>query len=143
MDNTDFWNVWRLTPAVYRTSENEWVVKHEINKIQTAKENIEYIFNATVDIILSIHTKQLAVKASPERKYYIELNQKKVPIYEKADTTSKIIFTASDVTRVACDYLVMGLRGDADYWHVNDFKHEPYLYGFIHIKFVKQVIEVG
>jgi len=58
VDNTTFWNIWRLTPEVYKTKDNQWVVKYDFDKLEneTLQDKIEYIFNSTVDIILSIHT---------------------------------------------------------------------------------------
>jgi len=140
VDNTAFWNVCRLTPQLYRTKEDEWVVKHDFEKLDTdaLKDNIEYVFNATVDIILSIHVKKGAIKTSSHRKYYLELKQEEVPIYEKADTTSKIIaMTPKGLTKVDCNYAVMGLKGDGQYWHVSDFEYKPPLYGYIHSDFIK------
>jgi hypothetical protein len=30
-DNIAYWNVWRLTPEVYKTKEGNWVIKHEFS----------------------------------------------------------------------------------------------------------------
>lgn len=45
IDNTMFWNVWRLTPDVYKSPEKTWVVKYEFNKTddKILKDKIEYI----------------------------------------------------------------------------------------------------
>jgi len=123
------------------TREKEWIIKHDFEKLDTdvLKDNIEYIFNATVDIILSIHTKKGAVRTSSHQKYCLNLKQEEVPIYEKADITSKIVATTpKGLMKVDCDYVIMGLEGDAFYWRVSDFKNEPPLYGFIHGDFVEK-----
>ena len=136
VDNTTFWNIWRLTPEVYRTKEKEWVVKYDFEKLDTdvLKDSIEYIFNATVDIILSIHVKREAIKTSSHRKYYLELKQEEVPIYEKADMTSRIVATTpKGLTKVNCDYHIIGLKGDGLYWHTDELA----LWGFIHNDYVK------
>lgn len=56
-DNTAFWNVWRLTPEVCRKEDGTWVVKEDFDKldIEVLDGNIEYIFSATLDVVLSIH----------------------------------------------------------------------------------------
>ena len=141
VDNTAFWNVCRLTPRVYQTKEKEWVVKYDFDKLdlEILKDNIEYIFNATIDIILAIHTKKESTKTSSSRKYYLELKNEEVPIYEKADATSKVVGTTpKGMTRLDCDYHVTGLQGDGPYWHLSHLEDEQFLYGFIHNDYIKQ-----
>lgn len=138
VDNTEFWNVWRLTPELYRTKDKEWIVKEDFDKLEidVLKTNIEYIFSATINIILAIHTKRASIKTSTSRRYYIDLKQEEVPIYEKADLTSKVVsITPKGLTRLDCDYRIIGLQGDGPYWHVTEFKH-GILYGFIHNDYV-------
>jgi hypothetical protein len=138
IDNTAFWNIWRLTPEVYRTKDDEWAVKYDFAKLEPEilTESIEYIFNTTIDIVLAIHAKKGSIKTSAVRRYYLELIQEEVPLYEKADSTSRIITTSpKGLTKLDCDYHVMGLQGDGSYWHVHDREHG--LRGFIHNDYVK------
>lgn len=74
VDNAAFWNVWRLTPAVYRTENEAWIVKYDFNKLdtETLKVNIEYIFNTTVDIIIAIHSKKESIKQSTYHQRHFE-----------------------------------------------------------------------
>jgi hypothetical protein len=141
IDNAAFWNICRLTPKVYQTKDEEWIVKNELDKLETniLKDNIEYIFNTTIDIILAIHTKRASVKRLPDKKTSLELNQEEVPIFEKADKTSKIVATTpKGLTRLDYDYYITGLQDEGPYWHVSDFNHMPdYYYGFIHNDYVK------
>lgn len=137
IDTTDFWNIQSLTPSVYRLGGN-WVVKYEFGKLylEILKENIEYIFNKTTDIILTIHVKRAAIKTSESKRHTLELIQEEVPIYEKADTTSQVVAKSPQgFTRFDCDYHVVGLQGDGLYWHVCDLAHR--LLGFIHNDYVR------
>lgn len=140
VDNTSFWNLYRLTPEVFRNEDNQWIVKYDFDKLEKEllKDKIEYIFSTTVDIIFSIHSKKEAVKTSDYRKYYLELNQEEVPIYEKADVNSKIIGnTPPGVARLDCDYYVTGLQNDGIYWKVHYYNQDIYLVGYIHNNYVK------
>jgi hypothetical protein len=140
VDNTTFWNIWRLTPEVYKTNDNQWVVKYDFDKLEneTLQDKIEYIFNSTVDIILSIHTKKENIKTRDYRNYFLELSQEEVPILEKADSTSKVVGTIpSGVTKVDCKYRITGLNGDGPYWMITHYKEKVFLYGFIHNDYVK------
>jgi hypothetical protein len=136
VDNTAFWNVWRLTPEVYRTKDKEWIIKDDFAKLEpdVLKDNIEYVFNTTADIIITIHAKKGSIKTSSDRRYYLELKQEEVPIYEKADVTSRIVATTpSGLTKLNCDYQIIGLKGDGLYWHISELA----LWGFIHNDYVK------
>jgi len=58
VENTDFWNVWRLTPDVYRNKDGTWIVKHDFDKLdpKVLEAKVEYIFSTTIDVILAIHS---------------------------------------------------------------------------------------
>lgn len=140
VDNTSFWNVWRLTPEVFRTREGTWVVKHDFDKLEESllADKIEYIFSTTVDIVLAIHTTRKAIRTSSYGRFYIDLKQETVPVYEKADTTSTVIATTPPgMLRVDTDFRILGLQGDGPFWHVHHFEESALFSGYIHNDFVK------
>jgi len=137
IDTTDFWNVWRLTPTVYRFKDGTWVVKHEFHKLDPERLHADYIFNATVDIILTMHTKRRSVRQLPLDTHTFALKEQQVWVYEKADTDSRVVGTTpKGVVQVECDFHVTGLRGDARYWHVCCFERGQYLSGFVHNDYI-------
>ncbi|WP_349020307.1 hypothetical protein [Methyloglobulus sp.] len=138
-DNIAFWNVWRLTPEVYKTKEGNWVIKHEFSKLdeKVLTDKIEYIFSATLDVVLSIHRTRQATQWTDHNTYYLNLNQENVPIYKKADKNSEETGrTPEGLTRIDTDYRVDGLHGDDIYWHISHFVEDIYLSGFIHNDYV-------
>lgn len=138
VDNTAFWNVWRLTPEVYRTENGQWIVKRDLDKLDARflSDNVDYIFSATVDILLAIHTTRRATKRSKPGQYYLELAQENVPVYEKADTNSKVVGTTPPgMTRIDTDFHILGFEGDGPYWHV--YEKGLGLFGYIHNDYVK------
>lgn len=140
IDNTTFWNIWRLTPAVYKNEDDEWIVKHEFDKLEKEilEDKIEYIFNSTVDIVLSIHVKRESIKSKDYREFFLELKQDKVPVLEKADATSNVIGTTpAGLTKLKCEYHIIGLKGDGPYWKILHIGEEIMLSGFIENNFVK------
>lgn len=139
-DNTAYWNVWRLTPEVYRTKEGKWVIKHEFSKLDknVLADKIDYIFSATLDVALSIHRTRQATQWADHGSYYLELAGEAVPIYKKADRGSTVQgYTPAGMTHIDTDYRVDGLNGDSIYWHVSHFKDNVALWGFIHNDSVK------
>lgn len=140
VDNTAYWNVWRLTPAVYKNKAEEWIVKYEFDKLndKILQENIEYIFNTTVDIIFSIHTTKQNIKSKDYIFFNLELVSDEVPVFEKADKTSKIIGkTPKDLLVIDCVYHITGLNGDGPYWKIRHIEEGNFLFGYIHNDYVK------
>lgn len=140
VDNTSFWNLYRLTPEVFRNEDNQWIIKQDFDKLEgeLLKDKIEYIFSTTVDIIFSIHSKKEAIKTSDYRKYQIELKQEEISIYEKADINSKLVgHTPPGVQHLDCNFYVTGLKNDGLYCSVRCSNEEIYLSGYIQYKYVK------
>jgi len=131
IDHTAFWNIWRLTPEVYKlrsgsvldsTSVKKWVVKNDRKKLDAdgIEQRASYVLENTIDIVL---TKQLRWRAtrymSNRTNYVVTLKREEVPLYKKADRTSEIIRTTpKGVQELTVDYSCDGLKGDATYWHV-------------------------
>lgn len=135
VDTTAFWNVWRLTPEVYRSEDEQWVVKHDFGKLDAATlaDNAEYVFSTTVDMALAIHASRKAVRSKQHGRYFLELARESVPIYEKADVGSKVAATTpTGMTQIDTDYRVGGLKGDGPYWHVHEMAKDAWLWGYIH-----------
>ncbi len=143
VDTTDFWNIWRLTPEVYRTrKEGNWIIKHDFDKLdpRILSDKIEYILTTTINIMLCIHTVRKSIRTSDYGNYYLELNKEGVPVYEKADVTSNIVgYTPPEMKRIDTDYRVTGFDGESVFWHVNHYKKDELdslLYGFISSEYV-------
>jgi hypothetical protein len=137
VDNTSFWNIYRLTPDVFRKSNGEWVVKWEFNKLtsELLDDQIEYIFNTSVDIIFSIHAKRKSIKTSNRVWFNIKLKREEVPVYEKADANSKIVQTTpAGLIEIESDFMVEGIDGGGPYYKVHYFERERDIYfsGYIH-----------
>lgn len=116
-----YWNVWRLTPEIYQYANGNWAIKNDFdildNEILT--ENINYIFNSTVEIILRIQDYNREIKSKTRRFYTAVLKGNDIPVYRKADNNSDIlILLPNDIKEVDTTYSVKGLKDDAVYWKV-------------------------
>jgi hypothetical protein len=135
MDSTSFWNVWRLTPRVYRKNiEDEWIVNQEFNKLEKdgIEDRAEYVLDTTINLFIASDQKIKATKSPDYRNYFIELRTDKVPLYEKADKCSKILgYTPEDLFKVYVESCVPGLKGDNTYWRVRHYEEDIYFVGFI------------
>lgn len=139
-----FWNIWRLTPKVFRSNSNSrWVVKHEFKCFEEGgiKDRAEYVLISSIELILSIHQAKNRTKSPDHRLYYLNLKQTKVPVYCKATTGSKIVrHTPDGLTQLDTDFNVTGLYSDDTFWHVSYSNTEDNIYfsGFIHEDYLKQ-----
>ena len=140
VDPTAYWNLWRLTPEIYKTPDEKWVVKEDFDKLdaELLADKIEYIFSTAVDVVLGLHTARKAVKNGGHGRYFLELQREEVPVFESADKTSRIVATSPPgLIRLDTDYRVLGLKSDAMYWHVSHFDDGCHLWGYIHADEVK------
>ncbi len=121
VDIAQFWNIWRLTPRVYRKQSGEWIYQNDfaLLDINAASQVAEYIFSATTDILLAISSCRKKMKWSRGNKYFARLRHKEVNVYAKADRKSKVVGQLPpDVREVDTDYYVQGLNGDGIYWKI-------------------------
>lgn len=140
VDPTAYWNLWRLTPEMYRTPDEQWVVKEDFGKLDAEflADKIEYIFSTAVDVVLGLHTTRKAVKSGGHGSYFLELRREEVLVFESADNTSRVVATSPPgLVRIDTDYRVLGLKSDAMYWHVSHFGDDCHLWGYIHADDVK------
>lgn len=130
----------RLTPEVFRKKSGEWVVKNEFDKLddKNLKDNIEYIFNTTVDIILSVHVSKKNIKSQNYKFFKLELVEDEIEVYKKADKSSEIIGkTPKGQLELDCVYNTEGLNGDGTYWKIRHMSDSQYLFGYILEDYVK------
>ena len=140
VDTTAFWNIWRLTPAVYRTTDKQWVVKHDFDKLNEhlLADKADYVFSSTIDIMLAIHTTKKAERLQDRGRHTVELARENVHIYKKADVNSEVAATIPQgMTRIGTDYYVPGLHDDGPYWRVHHMEEDLMLWGYIHNDDVK------
>ncbi|MDH0144610.1 hypothetical protein [Aquipseudomonas alcaligenes] len=140
VDVTEFWNIWRLTPQLYRFNDGVWVVKHDLDKLNpdTISDKAPYIYATTVDVLLAMHTSRRKTKSNEYTAYSLELTQDAVPVYEKADEGSKLVgHTRAGQSSIGTDYYVPGLNGDGPYWFVRHIEKGYFILGYIHNSYVK------
>lgn len=136
VDSVAYWNVWRLTPEVYRASgDSPWVVKNDFRKLDSdgIKERAEYVLLTTTDVLLTADQKQSRTRSPDYRRYYLMLKRDAVPVYSKASKSSPIEQTTPPgIRKLFCDYSIAGLNGSGTYWHVVRWDEDARVNGFVH-----------
>ena len=135
IDSVSFWNVWRLTPEVYRSSrESEWVVKNEFKKMDEdgIKDRAEYVVSTTINLFVAADQRIAATRSPDHRRYFTNIRREEIPVYEKADTSSKVVTTTpKGVTKLFVDYTVPALNGEGVFWHVSHSGDGWFVWGYI------------
>jgi hypothetical protein len=137
IDHTAFWNIWRLTPAVYRhKDQDEWLVKHEPDKLEKdgIKDRAAYVLENIVAILLARQGNKRKMKGPASGKFYVaKLRQPNTPVYKKADKTGPVEgFTPAGLTEIMTHYATPGLKDKEMYWNVFHFsKTDPWIIGYI------------
>jgi hypothetical protein len=61
------------------------------------------------------------------------LARESVPIFEKADMTSKVVATTpAGMTQLDTNFRVAGLKDPGPYWHVHGLHSDLWIWGYIH-----------
>ncbi len=135
VDPTMFWNVWRLTPALWRCkSTKAWIIKRDLDLLceRALLENVDYVLNSTIEIVLGIHFKQRNVRSQQYLGYQVTLAREGVPVYRKADKTSAVVgLTPPGLTTMMADFDIDGLNDGDRYWSVVASVEAGFLGGYV------------
>lgn len=135
IDTVLFWNVWRLTPEVYRAKKGApWVHKREFAKLDSEgiSERAEYVLDATTTMLASADQKSAAAKWTAPRKYYVSVKGEEAPVYEKASLSSRVTgYTPRGLKKLHVDWVVDALEGTGSFWRVAHFGDDVSLTGYL------------
>ncbi|MGH8644868.1 MAG: hypothetical protein ACREX4_10585 [Gammaproteobacteria bacterium] len=135
IDTVSFWNVWRLTPEVYRSKKDTpWVQKRDLGKLEAEgiKERAEYVLDTTITMLVSADQRTAAARWTEPRRYFVRLRREAAPLYEKAILTSTVKgHVPPGVTELFVDYSVDALDGAGTFWHVSHYDEKFFLSGYI------------
>lgn len=136
VDSIAYWNVWRLTPDVYRKSKDtSWIVKNDLRKLDSEgiKDRAEYVLLATTEMLLAADQNQNRTRSPDYRRFYLTLKRDAVPVYSKASKLSSVEqTTAAGVRKLFCDFSIEGLDGSGAFWHVTHWEEDARVNGFVH-----------
>lgn len=88
-----FWNVWRLTPALFRTKGGEWLIKHELGIMESPnlQVNATYVLDQVTQIILQLQERAARLRHSRGGSNWVVYPRRPaIPVYEKADAGSAV-----------------------------------------------------
>ena len=136
VDSIAYWNVWRLTPEVYRESKDTpWIVKNDFGKLDSdgIRDRAEYVLLATTEMLIASDQHISRTRSPDYRRFYLMLKRDDVPVYLKASKLSPIVQnTTAGIRKLFCDFSIEGLDGSGTFWHVTHWEDDAHVYGFVH-----------
>ncbi len=135
IDTVSFWNVWRLTPKVYRSNKDSpWVHKRDFAILdkEGLRERAEYVLDTTITMLASADQKDAATRWAEPQKYFVKLKREGAPIYEKATANSSVkTHVPPGVIKVCVDCMVDALDGVGSFWYVSHYDKKFFLTGYL------------
>ena len=122
IDPRVFWNIWRLTPDVYRKPYGgEFLIKDDLERYDeaTAEQNAAYVLEHTIDILLRMERIGRSHRSMVADTLYVSQpkNGRSLNVYRKADTHSEIVGEVPGTANVSLRYRTPGLE-DGYFWRV-------------------------
>jgi hypothetical protein len=138
IDPTIFWNVRRLTPAVFlprerneinikgerAQDETQWVVKRDFNVLDDdgIEDRVAYVLRHTVEMILGVSIKNRQFKGPGSAIHVIKLKPGDIPYYEKASRKAKQSgIIPIDLKELNTSSVVRGLDSEEMFWEIFNF----------------------
>lgn len=122
-DHKAFWNIWRLTPEVYRHNKGPWAVKNDPHILQhpNIAENAAYVLNASIGVVLDSHfARRGQIYLQSNDVFRVKLIREGTPIYSKADKNSSVVaHTPPGMKAMGAYFSCDGLSDGQTYWSVS------------------------
>jgi len=134
-----YFNVYRLTPFLYKFDDGEWSIKID-NSLLFNQEDTEYVFNAVIEIALHIQEYEKKVKSRKEKYINIQIDLiegEDIEIYSKADKNSNVIgMVPIEFDEIFCLSFIIGFD-KYQYANVGIKYKGEWIIGFINKNYIK------
>lgn len=133
IDTTAFWNVWRLSPAVYRFSDGRWVVKNELAKLERPglDNDALYVVESVTEMILRKEQIERRLKVTPPPSAWQFNVHPGGRIFEKADENSPVKRELDGSETLSVVAGTSGVNGEPSWWEVYLAGQGEFFYGYL------------
>jgi hypothetical protein len=133
ISHTTFWNIWRLTPALYYLKErDEWYVKHEYRVLEDPgiQERADYAVHKSIELCLAAQRVREATKSGAYGAWTVRFRPGEVRVYSKADLASSWKLLPNGIEAALSPHWTKGLDGSF-FWNVLLSDHGLFGFGFV------------
>lgn len=134
VDTADFWNLWRLTPAVFRKADGNWVARESLEHMSalTNRDLVGYILSTALSIVLAIHSSRKRTRNRGVGFSVVTLKENSVHVFEKADPSSPSKLIVLDEPKFVVMSRVEGLNDTLTYWQgFANPAGDPFVTGYV------------
>ena len=136
IENSSFWNVWRLTPRVYLSEKGaEWLVQEDPEKFEDTgiADRSSYVLETTVDVVLrkTMYNRSLRW-ISPEFTDVVRTTTNDARVFAKADVNSAVVAQLPKGVELQAKYKTPSLGENGLFWRVNGSAETPEFKGFVY-----------
>jgi hypothetical protein len=138
IDNNAFWNVWRLTPKVYRNEKgDDWLVQHHPAKQNASgiSDRAAHVLSSMSSILLTRQDSRRMVKSIDATSYFDIKAKDGAVFYKKADKNGEKAGTLPEgENTINVEYATRGLNDESMYWNAFFIKPEKsmiMLFGYV------------
>lgn len=132
LDSHQFWNIWRLTPRVYLTGNDRWIVRYEPSKVSGSmvEESASYVLENTVDHFIARARVQARQRAVGSSNWTVTSGPSGSRLFMKASESSEITDMIPPGVTLNVDGATEGFEGEATFWKVTSFFAEKWYHGY-------------
>lgn len=133
IDPVAFWNVWRLTPAVYLTKDGRWLLKQDYSKIGQPDPESDsiYVVETVTAFILRKEEKERMAKSIVLTTDWQLIPNPGGKIYAKADDQSDVRLICEGNEALRVNAATCGFDGEGGWWDVFWTGKGQVVHGFI------------
>lgn len=135
IDTRLFWNIWRLTPEVWRRPSGDWIVKQDIDILHSnnLESDLQYSIDGMIQIVLGKQASLSLERYKSRGGLWAVRVRSGACLFSKASKDSTINDTVpSDVGHLYVLEAVQGLDSDDWFWSAHHLKKGgPFLGGYL------------
>ncbi len=135
IDNHRYWNIWRLTPRVFRLRNGKWLTRHEPSKItdDVARDNAAFVLENAVELFLNRDRSRARQRLITNKIYGATTTKANCQLFATADKKLDPIAVLSSGMRLLIDGATTDFDGEDLYWKVVKVEghSNPWIHGYI------------
>jgi len=139
VNTQDFWNLWRLTPTVFReTKEYEWKIKKEAKYYLegATQENVRYCLDKAINLIVKKRNHFDLIRnleGNLDNSFEVVTISEPTPVFKKATSSSEQSFELEKGLTLVISSVVQGLDEEGTFLNIfySNQEQKRFVYGYV------------
>lgn len=147
IDTRLFWNIWRLTPQVWRRSSGDWIIKRDVDMLHgdNLESDLQYSIDGMIQIVLGKQASRSLERYKSRGGLWAVRVRPGASLFTKASKNSALNDTVpADIDHLYVMEAVQGLDSDDWFWSAHHLKKGgPFIGGYLSFDDVEGEIFFG